>query len=139
VRTGQRTVGRVRFVVDGMHRGRVRIARGVNVCGETTAIATAGTTPPPPTAAAVSKQTGKTTPPRHHRRALGARFVKGLGGLGTAGDVPLWAYALVALAVALLIAAALLPRTKARLSSAFLLAFVGAGIILVLTIVYALG
>jgi hypothetical protein len=96
----------------------------------------ASTTAPPP-AAAVPRSTSK---PKRHRRALGARFAKGgLSLAGTADDVPLWAYALVALAVALLAMAALLPRTKAQLSSALLFAFVGAAIILVLTIVYALG
>jgi len=137
VRTAQRTVGRLRFVVDRTHEGEVRIARGVNVCGRKTAVAATETTPPP-TAAAVPKQPNETDTPRHHRRALGARFVRGLG-IGNADDVPLWAYALVAFAVALLGTAAVIPRTKARLSSALLLAFVGAGIILLLTLAYALG
>jgi len=135
VRTAHRTVGRLRFVVD---RSDVRVARGVNVCGQKTAIGATGTTTPPPAAAlAAPRQATETSPPEHHRRALGARFVRSLG-VGSAGDIPLWAYALVALAVALLVTAALLPRTKARLSSAILLAFVGAGIILLLTIAYAL-
>ena len=61
----------------------------------------------------------------------------GLGLAGTADEIPYWAYILVAFAVALLGTAAVLPRAKTSLSAALLLAFVGAGIILALTIAYA--
>jgi hypothetical protein len=67
---------------------------------------------------------------------LGARFSK--SAFSAAGDVPIWVYGLLAFAVALLAAAAALPkRETAGLSASLLLGLVGAAILLGLTIVYA--
>jgi hypothetical protein len=69
---------------------------------------------------------------------LGARFAK--GAFFAAEDVPLWVYVLLALALALLGAAASLPKTETvGLSASLLLGLVGATILLGLTITYALG
>jgi hypothetical protein len=69
---------------------------------------------------------------------LGARFSR--SAISLAEAVPLWVYALLAFAVALLAAAAALPkRQTAGLSASLLLGLVGATILLGLTITYALG
>jgi hypothetical protein len=69
---------------------------------------------------------------------LGARFAK--GAFSAAEDVPLWVYVLLALAIALLGAAASLPKTETvGLSASLLLGLVGATILLGLTITYAFG
>ena len=76
-------------------------------------------------------------PARHHG-VLGARFSK--SALSAVEEVPLWVYALLALGVALLAAAAALPKGEAAgLSASLLFGLVGAAILLGLTIVYALG
>jgi len=67
---------------------------------------------------------------------LGARF--GRAALSAADDVPLWVLGLLALGVALLAAAASLPKSEAvGLSASLLLGLVGASILLGLTITYA--
>ena len=69
---------------------------------------------------------------------LGTKFGKGV--LASAGDVPIWVYGLLALAVGLLAAAAALPKADSRgLSTSLLVGSVGAGILLALTIVFSLG
>ena len=76
-------------------------------------------------------------PVRHHG-VLGARFAK--GAFFAAKDVPPWVYVLVGLAIALLGAAASLPKSETvGLSASLLLGLVGATILLGLTITYALG
>jgi hypothetical protein len=73
----------------------------------------------------------------HRRGALGARFAR--GAFSAADEIPVWAYALLDLAIALLVAAVLMAKAApVRLSSAILLALVGCAIILGLTITYAL-
>jgi hypothetical protein len=69
---------------------------------------------------------------------LGARFAR--DAFFAAEDVPLWVYFLLALAIALLGAAAALPKTETvGLSTSLLLGLVGATILLGLTIAYTLG
>jgi hypothetical protein len=106
------------------------------VCAEATGSGDSGATQPRGGMLGGAASQERIARPKHHRGSLGARFVRG-GLAGTADEIPLWAYILVAFAVALLGTAAVLPRAKTSLSAALLLAFVGAGIILALTIAYA--
>jgi hypothetical protein len=138
VRRAGRTIGRARFVVvDRRHGMELRSAGGADACGREARLGASGGTQPPAgiLGGAAQKRTVK---PQRHRRSLGARFAKGgLRLAGTADEIPYWAYILIAFAVALLGTAAVLPRAKAGLSAALLLAFVGCAIILGLTIAYA--
>jgi hypothetical protein len=75
----------------------------------------------------------KRAQPTLHRGVLGARF--GKSAFSAADDVPLWVYVLLALAIALVGAAAFLPRTEpAGLSARLVLAVVGVAILVGLTI-----
>lgn len=108
------------------------------MCAEATGSGDSGAPQPPAGTLGGAASQERIARPKHHRGSLGARFVRGgLGLAGTADEIPYWAYILVAFAVALLGTAAVLPRAKTSLSAALLLAFVGAGIILALTIAYA--
>jgi len=140
VRSRGRTVGHARFlVVDRKRKDELRPGRGTNMCGQTQSVGGSSTSEPPAGILGAAAADHPAAQQKHHRRALGARFVKGgLGLAGTADDIPYWAYILVALAVTLLGTALILPRRKAGLSAAILIAFLGAAIILGLTITYAL-
>jgi hypothetical protein len=75
----------------------------------------------------------KRAQPARRRSVLGASF--GKVAFSAADDVPLWVYALLALAIALLGAAAFLPRTEpAGLSARLVLGVVGVAILVGLTI-----
>jgi hypothetical protein len=139
---GGRTVGRARLVVvDRASRGEIRAARRADSCsmGQGSSLGTSD--PPRPPAGALGvparQKTAQRHPARHHG-VLGARFSK--SAFSAAGDVPIWTYALLAIGVALLAAAAALPKNDpADLSASLLFGLVGAAILLSLTIVYAFG
>ena len=97
-------------------------------------------TPPRPPAGALSdpaQPKGARHAARHHG-VLGARFDK--AAISAAKDVPLWVSVLLGVAVALLVAAAFLPKSETvGLSASLLLGLTGATILLGLTITYAFG
>jgi hypothetical protein len=137
---GGRTVGRTRLVVvDRANRGQIRAARNANSCGPTSSVGASDPARPLPPAGALSdpaQPKGARHPARHHG-VLGARF--GRAALSAADDVPLWVFGLLAAGVALLAAAASLPKSETvGLSASILLGAVGATILLGLTITYAL-
>jgi len=131
-----RAVGRARFVVVDHAGGReLRAAREANACGATASLTNPGR--PPSGARPASPGPRKAARPTHRRGTLGARF--GRGAFSTADEIPVRAYTLLALAIALLVAAVLMAKAApVRLSAAILLALVGSAIILGLTITYAL-
>jgi hypothetical protein len=76
--------------------------------------------------------------PARQQGALGAKFAK--GAFSAADDVPLWVYVLLALAIALLGAAAFLPKNEnVGLSTSLLLGLMGATLLLGITLAYAFG
>jgi hypothetical protein len=138
---GGRTVGRARLVVvDRASRGEIRAARRADSCsmGQGSSLWTSDPPRPPAGALSVPIRSKSARHPARHHRVLGARFSK--SAFSAAGDVPLRTYALLAIGVALLAAAAALPKNEpAGLSASLLFGLVGAAILLSLTIVYAFG
>lgn len=130
-----RMVGRARLVVvDRASKGAIRAARGADSCTARAELgkAASGPTQPPAGTLGVSPEPKRAQPTRH-RGVLGARF--GKAAFSAADDVPLWVYVLLALAIALLGAAAFLPRTApAGLSARLVLGVVGVAILVGLTI-----
>jgi hypothetical protein len=136
---GGRTVGRARLVVvDRNSRGQIRAARRASACAQGSNVGASDPPRPPAGAVGVAARPKSARHPERHHGVLGTRFTK--SALSAAEDVPLWVYALLALGVALLAAAAALPKGDAAdLSMSLLLGLVGAAILLGLTIVYAFG
>ena len=134
-----RTVGRARLVVvDRASRGEIRAARRADSCAQGSSVGTSDPARPPAGALSVPARPKSAPHPVRHHGVLGARFAK--GAFSAAEDVPLWVYVLLALAIALLGAAASLPKTETvGLSASLLLGLVGATILLGLTITYAFG
>ena len=130
-----RTVGRARLVVvDRESRGQIRAARNADSCGEASSVGASDPARPP--AGALTDPAGPKSAsarhPAHHHGVLGARF--GRTALSAADDVPLWVFGLLALGVALLAAAASLPKSETvGLSASLLLGLVGASILFGLT------
>jgi hypothetical protein len=130
-----RTVGRARLiVVDRASKGEIRAARGADSCTARAELGNAASGPNQPPAGAIGvSHEPKRAQPTRHRGVLGARF--GRAAFSAADDVPLWVYVLLALAIALLGAAAFLPRTEpAGLSARLMLGVVGIAILVGLTI-----
>jgi len=136
---GGRTVGRARLVVvDRASRGEIRAARRADSCAPGSSVGTSDPAQPPAGALSVPARPKSARHSARHHGVLGARFAK--GAFSAAEDVPLWVYVLLALAIALLGAAASLPKSETvGLSASLLLGLVGATILLGLTITYALG
>jgi hypothetical protein len=137
---GGRTVGRARLVVvDRASRDEIRAARRADSCAQHSSARASDAARPPAGALSVPARTKKSAPhPVRHHGVLGAKFAK--GAFSAAEDVPLWVYVLLALAIALLGAAASLPKSETGgLSASLLLGLVGATILLGLTITYAFG
>jgi hypothetical protein len=134
-----RTVGRARFVVvDRASRSEIRTARRANSCAQASRVGALDPARPPAGALSAPAEPKSARDPAHHRGVLGARFAK--GAFSAAEDIPLWVYVLFALSIALLAAAASLPKNETvGLSASLLLGLVGATILLGLTIAYALG
>ena len=134
-----RTVGRARFVVvDRLSQREIRAARRADSCTQASGVGASDPARPPAGALSVPAAPKRARHPARHHKVLGARFVR--SALSAAGDVPLWVNVLLGFAVALLVAAALLPKTETvGLSASLLLGLVGAMILLGLTITYALG
>jgi hypothetical protein len=136
---GGRTVGRARLVVvDRASRAEIRAARKADSCAQHSSVGASDPARPPAGALSVPPRPKSAPHPVRHHGVLGARFAK--GAYFAADDVPLWVYVLFALAIALLGAAASLPKSKTGgLSASLLLGLVGAAILIGLTITYAFG
>jgi len=128
-------------VVRGTNRREIRAARSANACPRTAsalfdvAFGPTGTAQArPPHASLAARHVSKAD---RRKGVLGANFDRVLS---SADHVPIWVFGLLALAVGLLGSAAALPKGHPRgLSASLLAGSVGAAILLVLTIVYALG
>ena len=134
-----RTVGRARLVVvDRASRREIRAARRADSCAQGSSVGTSDPARPPAGALSIPARPKSAPHPARRHGVLGARFAR--DAFFAAEDVPLWVYFLLALAIALLGAAAALPKTETvGLSTSLLLGLVGATILLGLTIAYTLG
>jgi len=132
-----RTVGRARLiVVDRANRGEIRAARRADSCAQDSSVGTSDPVRPPAGGLSVPSRPKSARHPARHHGVLGARFSR--SAISLAENVPLWVYALLALAVGLLGAAAAFPKGETvGLSASLLLGLVGATILLGLTYAYA--
>jgi hypothetical protein len=139
---GRKVVDTRLVVVRSASRNEIRAARGANACpraGVSGSGSSSGATDPttggPPGAAGPPKRA--TQPARHHRGVLGAKFAR--RALSAVDGVPLSIQVLTGLAVALLVAAAVLPKAApAGLTVSLVSGMLGAAILLGVTIAYAL-
>jgi hypothetical protein len=129
-----RTIGHARLIV--VHRAserEIRAARGADSCRARADANPASELTQPPAGALGLSPEQKRAQPTRHRGVLGARFAK--VAFSAADEVPLWVYLLLALAIALLGAAAFLPRTEpAGFPARLVLGVVGVAILVGFTI-----
>ena len=141
---GGRTVADTRLVVvQHMSRREIRAARGANACPPGAVLASAsaagatGGLAAPKAHRSAKAGSERSSQPRRHRGVLGARFTR--RAVSAAKEVPLWLYVLVGLAVALLAAAAFLPKARpAGLAASLAFGLTGAGVLLVAMVAYVL-
>jgi hypothetical protein len=138
---GGRTVADTRLVVvERASRREIRAARGANTCPPGAVLAAAGATggrAAPKARRSAKAGSERSSQPSRHRGVLGARFAR--RAVSAAKVVPLWLYALVALAILLLAAGAFLPKARpAGLAASLVFGLTGAAVLLLAMAAYAL-
>jgi hypothetical protein len=138
---GGRTISETRLViVQDMSQRAIRAARGANACPRAAVSGNgsmSGAPDPPAGSRPGVAGREKTAKPAQHRGVLGAKFAR--RAFSAAKRVPLWLDLLFGFAVAMLMAAALLPKAApAGLTASLVCGLTGAAALLLVTIVYAL-
>jgi hypothetical protein len=142
---GRRVVDTPLIVVSHPNPGLIAAARGADTCGAALAATVngaglagstnsgSGSSDGP--SAGAKTATHANSKPARHRGVLGARFARKAA--ETASRVPLWLYALVAIAIVLLAAGAFLPKARpAGLAASLVAGLTGAVVLLVAMVAY---
>jgi hypothetical protein len=138
---GGRKVADTRLVVvQRTSRGEIRAARGANACpraADSGSGSISGATDPTAGSRPEAAQPDKSAQPARYRGVLGARFAR--RAVSAVQSIPIWLNVLFGFAVALLVAAALLPKARPEgLSASLAFGLTGAALLLLVTIAYAL-